>query len=328
MLWTFYGMNSQDFQDNTQFLNLPIPHIINCQNPETSTPMFGDSDFVMPSHLLSNGNPLAPVDFETNQSRRRADEVERIGSGDCKVTTSFATEYSLGQGDGSASRGIMTTFQASREIEILTLEFSTISDAVDGSKVQVYFREGHWAGNANDRNQWTKLAEAFARLSPDGKGAIIPTSDFTSVTIKQNVEYALYLHFDRSDVLRVKDPSGGLIGDAFGSDGVLTSFMGVPLAGDPFAETRFDDIAAFEGVFHYLDVAPCTETLTTSDVVLEFAMDSDPDDERMDELSQLVAVVMDALMKSDRTLLDFQDDHLLSIGAIETNFWGRNGTAF
>jgi hypothetical protein len=116
------------------------------------------------------------------------------------------------------------------------------------------------------------------------RGAIIPTSDFTPVTLKSNVEYALYLHFDQNDVLRVERPQTGGIGDVADSNGVLTSFMGVPLADGPFPATGFDNIAAFEGVFHYLEVEPCQETVTTSDIFLEFAINSNPESKVMEEL--------------------------------------------
>jgi hypothetical protein len=218
----------------------------------------------------------------------------------------------------------MTTFAASREIELLTLEFNAFEN-VEESTVQVYYKEGCWSGVASDPGQWTKLADTSARIAPDERGAIIPTSDFTPVTIKPSVEYALYLHFDQNNVLRVKRPEIGGIGEVADSNGALSSFMGVPLTDGPFPTTGFDNIAAFEGVFHYMEVEPCRFTVTTSDIFLEFAINSDPEEQVLEELSELVGVVMDALMTSHETLLEYQDEHLLRIGAIETNFEGRSG---
>jgi hypothetical protein len=285
----------------------------------------------MSSHLRSKNTSvegqqlLLAFDVQSDQSRRRADEVVRVGGDNCILTTSLATDYSLGQGQGSSSRGIMTTFEASREIELLTLEFNAFEN-VEESTVQVYYKEGSWSGVASDPRQWTKLADTSARIAPDERGAIISTSDFTPVTIKASVEYSLYLHFDQNDVLRVSSPETGGIGEVADSNTVLTSFMGVSLADGPFPTTGFDNIAAFEGVFHYLEVArPCHETVTTSDIVLEFAINSDPEEQVMGELAEVVEAVMDALMTSDETLREYQYEHLLRIGAITSIFKGRSG---
>jgi hypothetical protein len=128
----------------------------------------------MPSHSRSKNASvegqqfLLAFDFQSDQSRRRADEVERVGSDNCILTTSLATDYSLGQGQGSSSRGVMTTFKASREIELLTLEFNAF-DKVEESTLQVYYKEGSWSNEGSDPEKWTKLADTSARMAPDEK---------------------------------------------------------------------------------------------------------------------------------------------------------------
>eukprot|EP00980_Cylindrotheca_fusiformis_P021652 scaffold8505_cov130-Cylindrotheca_fusiformis.AAC.18 len=284
--------------------------------------------------IASGSNHVAPghnqrqslVAFDI-QSHRRADEVERVGNSECRVTTSMITDYSLGKVGGGTSfpKGIMTTFQASRKIELLTLELNVLPDAASGSVVEVYYKEGSWSGEVNDSSQWTKLAKTKTMLAPDDKGAIIPTSEFKSVVIQPNVEYSLYVHSEQRNFLRVKDVKSGLIGDEMDSDDVITSFLGVPLKDGPFKDADLSDIAAFEGVFHYLEVQPCSEAATTSNVLLEFAIDSDPVEEVMDELSGLVVTAMEALMVSEPLLIEYQGTHLLRLDSVETNFEGRSG---
>jgi hypothetical protein len=321
------GPYEPNFAEPLKKSNLLMPNV-KLTNKKSTKKQF-DYTFTMPSHLRSKNASvegqqfLLEFDVQSDQSRRRIDEVERVGVDNCILTTSMASDYSMGQGQGSTSRGIMTTFVASREIELLTLEFNAFEN-VEESTVQVFYKEGSWSGVASDPGKWTKLADTSARIAPDERGAIIPTSKFTPVTIKPSVEYALYLHFDQSDVLRVNLPAGS-IGEVAFSNGVLTSFMGVPLSDGPFPNTGFEKIAAFEGIFHYKEVEPCRETVTTSDIFLQFAINSDPEEAVMAELAVVVGSVMDALMTSDETLREYQDQYLLGIRATKSTFRGRSG---
>jgi hypothetical protein len=251
------------------------------------------------------------------QYHRREDEVERLGNLDCRLLTSLKTSY-IGMETG---RGIMFTIKASVSIELSTMEFEAVQ-AADLS-VQVYYLLGEFSGVTNDPDKWTQLADTVAQTAPDGRGAIIPTSDFVPTQLMPGAIYSLYLYFPTINVLKMKG-SSELIGSVADSDDVLEIHSGVTLEDGPFPD-RFSGASEFSGMIHYRTVKSCEDVRITTEVELQFAVNDDPEPEIIQELSDVVEGAMSALLVLSPSLIRFQKFHMLEIVGVKSGFQGRSG---
>jgi hypothetical protein len=253
--------------------------------------------------------------------QRREDEVKRDGQLDCRLTTSLKAPY-----DGwETAAGTMFTVLPTAALDVLSFEFDAFELAQDLS-VQVYYRKGGFSGVTNDPTQWEKLADAVAQFAPDGKGAIIPASDFTTVSLEAGEIYAFHLHFPQSNVFRTK-PAERFIGDDYLSDDVLGIQVGVTLEDGPFPD-KFAAASEFTGRIHYRTLLQCEQIRTTTQVELQWAVDSEVGGDVIKALSDAVEGALSALIKLNPTLIRYEKFHLLELMEVESKFEGRSGNSF
>jgi len=278
---------------------------------------------------------------------RELDEVTKLGGSQCGLITSLRTGY---KGWNTAS-GIMFTIQPLKEaIDLLTLEFPTFenygassSNPSAARKVQVYYRMGSFSGVMNNPSAWTLLADTSARLvsplpppgtsNPAGLdvGAIVPASEFKSVSLQAGQEYSIYVSGEvsspnpRETLLKVK-PADALVGELATENDSLQISTGVRLKGSsPFPST-FDEPADFNGVLHYRATKSCSDStmFTTTDIVLEFAVNKDPDTNVVASLRSAVQETIDEWLSTNETLIQYSKEAMLKWDGIRTDFKGRS----
>eukprot|EP00980_Cylindrotheca_fusiformis_P003201 scaffold725_cov133-Cylindrotheca_fusiformis.AAC.9 len=258
-----------------------------------------------------------------DQRRRRQDSVEKLDSDSCILTTSMKT---VRQRSNALAKGIMFVLESAVDVELLSLEFAVGDDAPQSIPIQVYYREGSFSGVNGIPQSWNQLADTRAQISPDSKTAIVPAADFDGFEMKANTEHALYVSLTASDVLQVYQ-TGATIGEKSETDGILQKRTGVLLEEGPFPQTLGLGLAAeFEGVLHYSISQSCTYTVTTTDVKVEFAINGDPTQNRMSELSESVDQVISSIITLDPVLGSFMTVHLLAVREVRADFTGRSGT--
>lgn len=260
--------------------------------------------------------------YNLHPRRRRADEVEKISQTECLFTTSLGTEY----GGSTFVAGNMFTVVPSSVVEVLTLEFDAQIRAASDLATKVYYKEGDFSGATSDAAQWTLLADTTARAAPGGEGAIIPAGAFTRVTLDAGSQYSFYLHIQGgNDIMKLKT-SDKLIGEEFFTDGLglLALQVGVSLSEGPFPST-FTGPAEFSGRIHYKSTQECDSVRTTSFVELEFAVNENPEENVMQDLSEAVQKAIDAVIILDPDLIKFDKFHSLEIVNVESSFMGRSG---
>jgi hypothetical protein len=169
------------------------------------------------------------------------------------------------------------------------------------------------------------LAFTQAQLSPDSKTVIVPAHKFEPFSIKANTEYALYVNMLSAGVLKIKESSRS-IGNELNSDGIVRTNVGALLTEGPFPATLGSAKAAeFEGVLHYSKVTTCNDLLETTNVEVEFAVNSDPTNQVLSGLSQTVEDVVEDFMDSDPALFQYKSIDKLAIQQVASNFVGRSG---
>lgn len=267
-------------------------------------------------------SPSIPRDFSRSlvSMHRSLDEVERVGTLDCRLMTSMKTDY----GGFAKAKGTMFSLTVKERLDLLSMEFD-IAEGISGGDVamEVYYRKGEFSGYTNDQQQWTKLADTIFYLAPDGKGAIIPTNEFTTVTMEPGQKYSIYLSF-QSDVLKLKT-SKQLIGELYQSTDILDLYVGVTLDDGPFPNT-FGIASDFAGVLHYRTLLPCSRVLMTTSVPMEFAINENPDPDTLNELADAVKKAITALITLNPTLIRYEKFHELELQDVASGFQGRSGT--
>lgn len=298
-------------------LSLPTYSVI------TSTTSISSTVSSQNKGVLYDGSSLQ-VHAQHSHHHRREDEVVKVGTLDCQLTTSLGT--SLYQGEADA-KGIFFTLQAMDTIDILSIEFAVNTD--DGSdefEVQVWYRAGTFSGFNSQEGEWTQLADTVAHLSPDSKTAIVPAIDFEQFRMdpSSSSEYSLYIHMKNSNNLQLKTTTSG-IGSQLQSDNTLQTFVGVLLEDGPFPATLGSgEAASFEGVIHYNKYKICDELLTTTTVEIEFAVGAEASAVQ-EELVDLVETLMVAFITTNSELASYQKSHYLSLQSVSSDFTGRDG---
>jgi len=304
----------------------PYPH---GQSTKTSSPIQIHNS----RSFRNDGLPSSSVTDGANSvwgTRRRMDEVERIGtSQQCRWTTSLQTE-SGEEGEEEQANGIMFTLLSNSTIEILTLEFHVVTQIPDVAvPVTVHYRKGDFSGVVNDPSSWSLLAETEAQPMPsmeDPAAMIIPTSQFAPLTLEADTVYSLYLHATSGvDILRLQMLPDSLIGEPFAMDrlGLLSVYTGTALESE--FPNAFQQTAQFSGRIHFKATQPCERTRSISIVELQFAVNEDPDEDVMTALSRAVHIAIETIMAQNDDLGQFQEYHGLEIDSVESAFMGIVG---
>lgn len=263
--------------------------------------------------------------MQHQRRRRRADEVEKLSKTECLYTTSLQTPY----GGNTQATGTMFTVLPRASLEVLTFEFDSNNNTGDESlPVVVYYKEGDFSGTTSDPRQWTQLAETTARRVPgDGPGWIVPSSEFTGVTLAEGTTYSFYIHVQTGqDVLRMRS-ADNLIGDIFYTDSLELLSVQTGVALDGAFPSTFSELTQFSGRLHYKTTQQCDTVRTSTVVELEFAVNENPEEEVMEALSEAVRKSIEAVVILDVDLIQFDKYHGLEIVGVESAFMGRSGKA-
>jgi hypothetical protein len=277
------------------------------------------SSFTAPQSIMQPWSQSSTSSIINTESRRRLDEVEKVGQTECRLTTSLQTEYG---GTGRAN-GSMFTVVPTSAMEVLTLEFDTATEST--VSVAVYFREGDFSGVTNDPRQWSLLTETEAQRIPGEPGVIIPASDFLPVSLQADTTYSFYLLMKSGqDALRMILVDT-LIGENFFNDtlGLISVQTGVAL--DSAFPNSFLEPAQFSGRIHYKTTKPCESVRVSSVVELEFAVNEDPTEEVMAALSDAVRKSIEAIVILDVELIQYDKYDGLEITNAESAFMGITG---
>jgi hypothetical protein len=263
------------------------------------------------------------------QGQRQVDEVERVGPVDCRLITKLETPYPGSQ----AVTGTMFSIRANQTLDILGFEFDYL-DTADGGEleVEVYYREGGYENVLGMPGNWTQIASSVALPAPEGynRGAIIPTNDITSVTTIAGQLYSFYITL-KSSHLRVSSsiPREQASGDIWESNSWLEIQVGVGLEGYPISDAKLSlSNVNFHGVIHYAAVQPCEEIRSYTNVILDFAINSEPTGDAIFEHNEAVWYAVAGLSYLNPDLIRYVKFHGLELINVKTGFKGRSGTFF
>lgn len=242
---------------------------------------------------------------------------------DCIITQAQATDEYRG---GVAARGVFFTFQSQQDADLLSIEFAVGKDSPQTIPVQIYFRQGSFSGVSGRAEEWTKVADTSAQLSPETTTAIVPVLNFQTSTLAANTEHALYVSMQTTDTLFAKLSTAG-IGAFSNSDGIMERSVGVAVNDGPFPESlASSEIAEFMGVLHYKSKQECSSVLITTNVELQFAINDIPDTDNLNELAASFGEAVNAIFVTNSTLSDSKRENMISVNSTDANFKGRSGT--
>ncbi|CAJ1954182.1 unnamed protein product [Cylindrotheca closterium] len=269
--------------------------------------------------------PTSPSsDFQLNITTWNETTDERQNErklADCIVTQAEATEEYRG---GIAAQGVFFTFQSLQDADLLSIEFAVGKDAPQTIPVQIYFRLGSFSGVSGRAEEWQKVADTSAQLSPQKSTGIVPVLNFQTSTLTANTEYALYVSMQTTDTLFAKLSTAG-IGAFSSSDGIMERSVGVLVNEGPFPESlASSEIAEFMGVLHYKSKQTCSSVLRTANVALQFAINDIPDTDNLNELAASFAEAVNAIFVTNSTLSDSKRENMINVLTTDANFMGRS----
>lgn len=269
--------------------------------------------------------PGLSSDFQLNRTWNDGshDEQNERKLADCIVTQAAATEEYRG---GIAAQGVFFTLQSLQNADLLSIEFAVGKDAPQTIPVQIYFRQGSFSGVSGRAEEWQKIADTSAQLSPERSTGIVPVLNFQTSTLTANTEYALYVSMQTTDTLFAKLSTAG-IGGISSSDGIMQRNVGVLVNEGPFPESlASSEIAEFMGVLHYKSKQECSAVLETTKVNLEFAINDIPDTDNLNELAESFAEAINAIFVTNSTLSNSKRENMINVVSTDANFMGRSGT--
>jgi len=167
----------------------------------------------------------------------------------------------------------------------------------------------------------------------DEIGAIVPSDEFTSVTLQPGVLYSIYIAGQSTSpnpektLLKARSgPSVGLVGDNSAENEALQLLTGVRLKGTSFPKT-FHEAAEFNGVLHYRAKKSCNDNamFATTSIVLEFAVSKAPSDSVKGEMRNSIYESLSTLLTKDKDLAQYVEEHMLKLDGITIGFVNQDG---
>lgn len=202
-------------------------------------------------------------------------------------------------------------------ISMLTMEISAnpVATTMD---VKIYTKLGDYKGAEADSEQWTQIVDTTLTPSREGRGTIIPTSDFDSFIMNPNELRAFFVSLKSSD-LRYKRAEGLGEGQPFVSDGYLSVNVGIGVAEPDFGNQIFPE-RMFSGIFHYTHATNCDTPSSKSLVMYSFhARPQGGAASREDIIAELDKRVRDAVEEIISTdMVELRDEHDIRFESIST----------
>ena len=337
-------------------------------NTLTRHPKHQQQEVILPSSTVSTDDTYSSSSSVSYSRRQLNEEVELIGTSDCRLTTSLetSTTYHHGGGDDETmAAGIMFTIQSKEfDVEILTLEFDTTTflEVVDGDgsttsdyeypssstsseiPVEVYYKTGDFVtddGAINDdATKWIQVSQTSAIISPDLQSAIIPVQDFTPVTVFANSLISIYITTevlqttsDDNPKIKFKSSTQSLIGSTSREDTTMVVNYGAAFHDEdydnddgsfPNSPSSQVVVAEFLGTIHYRTLQECSNVVTTTQVILELAIDGDPTEMILTAINNAVEDSIQALLILNSNLATYTKFFFLNMVHVNTGFMGRD----
>lgn len=215
--------------------------------------------------------------------------------------------------------GVMFEMFPQMDMELLTIELDLRipEDEPDVDlSVEVYTMAGSYELlKAYDADRWTLVAEATAVLLPGG-GAIIPASEFSSLTITAEQRRSFYITMKKSYIdhnvmalqktgeLQMRTPEFDLF--------VGVGFHEYKFPGD--YDRNLDP--QFAGVLHLRRTAECSKLVTTTTLTYDFLLNEAPTGERIAQVNQLVDDAVETMLQKNADLSSYTRNYDLEKNAL------------
>jgi hypothetical protein len=200
---------------------------------------------------------------------------------------------------------------------MVTMEISAnpIATTMD---VEVYTKLGDYKGSEANSEMWTKIVDTTLTPDREGRGTIIPTSEFASFIMHPNELRAFFVSLKSSD-LRYNRAEGLGQGEPFVSDGYLSINVGVGVAGHGFGNQIFPD-RMFSGIFHYSHATSCDNP--SSKALVTYSFHARPKGgaasrtDIIEELDERVREAVEEIISTD--MAELRDKHDIRFESIDT----------
>jgi hypothetical protein len=179
-------------------------------------------------------------------------DTDRFLAAVCDEPMSLVTSFEA----DTVVYGTMFTIQSKSEpIDVVTMEISAnpIGTEMD---VEIYTKLGDFVGSEKDSTQWTKIVDTSVIPAREGRGTIIPPSEFKTISMLSNELRAFFISLKTSDLRYKRDESGGNSGRTYVSDGYLSINSGVGIGAYGFNDQIFPS-RLFTGIMHYTHKTDC-----------------------------------------------------------------------
>jgi hypothetical protein len=241
----------------------------------------------------------------TNEDQHRP-MLRQLQADQCAVNTALNTTYNANK-DVIPYVGIMFSVFAKKPLDILTMELDIrFGDNIDLS-VEVYTYKGRFDIIYNKPSFWTLVANTTLVPAPEGTGAIIPVSDFDTVSIGQNERRSFYITM-KAPILQYN------VGALVKTDEVALQTADIDLlAGVGFSEYKFPEAIdtlvdpQFTGVLHYARNSTCGQVSSTVDY--EFILNEKLRAGVLEDFTRQIDAAVTDLLKKDSGLQLLQEKH-------------------
>lgn len=244
---------------------------------------------------------------------RAMEEQQRCDEGSALETT-FVSD--------TQAYGVMFTVRGKKEeILIETLELSSAYLGNQrGVHVMVYTKDGDYQNYHDKPGDWVKIADTVVKSAKEGRGTLIPVSDFHPVQVKPGRQRAFYVTLDTTD-LRYSNSPGRPVGSVYSEDHFLQIEVGAGLLEYPFSRKIFEP-RVFCGIVHYKRIIDCNKvTMVDSTVPYHFIVQHDSLSDRaiISHVNDIVSGTVKALLGSDVELSTYRTSADLNVNSFVTD---------
>jgi hypothetical protein len=230
----------------------------------------------------------------------------QLQTGQCDVNNALNTTYNPNPAV-IPYVGIMFSVFSKNPLEILTMELDIrFGNSTDlDLSVEVYTYKGRYELIFDDPSVWTLVANTTLVPAPEGTGAIIPVSDFDTVSLGKLERMSFYITM-KSPILDYNVAALAKTDEI----AMQTPDMDL-LVGVGFTEYKFPEAIdtlvdpQFTGVIHYTRKATCGQVTSTVD--FEFILDEQLRIKTLGDLTTLVDAAVADIMLQDSGLQVFQE---------------------
>jgi hypothetical protein len=234
--------------------------------------------------------------------------LRQLQTDHCTVNIALNTTYNANK-DVVPFVGIMFSVFAKTPLDILTMELDIRFGDNTDLAVEVYSYQGRYDLIFNKPIFWTLIANTTAVPAPEGTGAIIPVSDFDTVSIGQMERRSFYITM-KAPILQYN------VGALVKTDEVALQTADIDLlAGVGFSEYKFPEAIdtlvdpQFTGVLHYAHKSTCGQVSSTVDY--EFILNEKLRVGVLEEFTRQVDAAVTELLQKDSRLQVLQETHSL-----------------